>query len=263
MLFRVPMMIVLLSATLHSRPAVASGVPERIATDFNVITAVDVSDSITRHEEWLQYAGLARGVVDPDFLALVDGGLMQRIGFTAFTWSSGGQMRVIVPWTEIAGPEDAARVAAQLKAAPRIDRSHYDGHDQVPDAVHELVSPSTGGRTDVAQAVATAAGFAETAPFQGRRAVINILSNGVDNTGSQPNLRRDEAIRKGATINGVVFGSRRDLPAYFKQNVIGGPGAFLMTVRNPADLPEALERKFWHDLLAASDSNASGVSRWQ
>ncbi|WP_179953877.1 DUF1194 domain-containing protein [Denitrobaculum tricleocarpae] len=237
-----------------------------ISTDVNLITAVDVSDSITRHEEWLQYTGLARGVVDPHFLSLVDKGLTQRIGFMAFTWSSGGQVRVIVPWAEVADREDAAEVAAQLSTAPRIDRAHYVGHDQAPDAAEQPVSLSAGGRTDVSQAVAIASRFARSAPFQGRRTIINILSNGADNIGSEPNLQRDEAIRQGATINGVVFGGRRDLPAYFEQNVIGGPGAFLMTVHDPADLPEALERKFWHDLLAASTAlgkDGSGASSWQ
>jgi hypothetical protein len=61
---------------------------------------------------------------------------------------------------------------------------------------------------------------------------------------------RDHAIRMGATINGVVFGTRQDLPDYFRRNVVGGPGAFLMTVQEPSDLPRALEKKFWQDLVA-------------
>lgn len=266
MLFRVLTLIVLLNTAAHPRPAVARDAPGLVATDFNVITAVDVSDSITRHDEWLQYAGLARGVVDPDFLSLINAGLTQRIGFMAFTWSSGGQIRVIVPWTVITGSEEAEEVSAHLTASPRIDRSHYDANHQAPDVTHETKSSSSGGRTDIDQAIAAAARLARDAPFQGRRAVINILSNGVDNTGVVPNQQRDQAIRQGMTINGVVFGDRRDLPDYFRRNVIGGPGAFLMTVHDPADLPEALERKFWHDLFAiytAADSHESGRSAWR
>ena len=257
MLFRILIAVLFLNITAAIHPAAADNAARPLATDFNLVTAVDVSDSITRHDEWLQYTGLARGVTDQDFLSLIGEGLMQRIGFMAFTWSSDGQLRIIVPWTVIASPEDAAQVAAQLRAAPRIDRSHYDGNHQGPEAVQSDTASSGGGMTDIAQAVGAATRLAVDAPFQGRRAVINILSNGVDNAGFDPSLQRDAAIRQGATINGVVFGGRRDLPAYFKQNVIGGPGAFLMTVRDPADLPGALEKKFWRDLIAvyATPSN--------
>ncbi|WP_299619825.1 DUF1194 domain-containing protein [Pelagibius sp.] len=252
MLFRILTLILFSGFFAIANPAAAQRAALPLATDFNVVTAVDVSDSITRHDEWLQYTGLARGVVDPGFLSLIGEGLMQRIGFMAFTWSSDGRMRVIVPWTVIAGPEDAARVAAQFRGAPRIDRSHYEGNHQTPEAAAVSLPAASGGMTDIAQAVGAATRFAANAPFQGRRAVINILSNGVDNAGFDPSLTRDEAIRQGATINGVVFGGRRDLPAYFRQHVIGGPGAFLMSVQKPADLPRALEKKFWRDLIAGS-----------
>ncbi len=252
MLFRTLIAVLFLHFAGIIHPATAEEAPLPLSTDFNVVTAIDVSDSITRHDEWLQYAGLSRGVMNADFLSLVSEGLMQRIGFMAFTWSSDGQLRIIVPWTVIASPQDAAKVAAQLRAAPRIDRSHYESKDQGPASRSDQAAAPGGGMTDIAQAVGAASRLAEDAPFQGRRAVINILSNGVDNAGFDPSLQRDQAIRRGATINGVVFGGRRDLPAYFEQNVIGGPGAFLMTVQDPADLPKALEKKFWRDLIAGN-----------
>ncbi len=252
MLFRILTVVLFLTFVAATHPAAAEEASLPLSTDFNVVTAIDVSDSITRHDEWLQYTGLSRGVMNRDFLSLVSEGLMQRIGFMAFTWSSDGELRIIVPWTVIASPQDAARVAAQLRAAPRIDRSQYDSNDQGPEIAASDTRSSGGGMTDIAQAVGAASRLAEDAPFRGRRAVINILSNGVDNAGFDPSLQRDEAIRQGATINGVVFGGRRDLPAYFEQNVIGGPGAFLMTVQNPADLPKALEKKFWRDLIAGN-----------
>lgn len=266
MLLRVVTFTALLNAGLAFPSTLAGETPEPVATDFNIITAIDVSDSITRHDEWLQYSGLARGVVDPDFLTLIEAGPLKRIGFKAFTWSSGGRISVVVPWTVITGPEQAERVAAQLVASPRIDRSHYDGNHQVPDAVHKAAYSSSHGMTDIAQAIAAADGLARSAPLQGRRTVINILSNGVDNSGTEPGRQRDEAIRLGATINGVVFGSRSDVPDYFRRNVIGGPGAFLMTVQDPNGLPEALARKFWHDLVAhykAPQVEVGGVSLWQ
>src|SRR3546814_6096522 len=99
--------------------------------------------------------------------------------------------------------------------------------------------------TDIGEAVESAVARSLAAPFPTRRSVLNILSNGVDNDGPSPDAVRDHAIRLGMTINGIVFGPRADLPGYFRDHVIGGPGAFLMTVSEPADLPRALEKKFW------------------
>jgi len=226
--------------------------PMPVATDINIITAIDVSDSITQQEERLQYDGLARGVVDPRFLARVAEGPEQRVGFVVFTWSSGGDVRIVVPWTVISNRADGARVAAQLDAAPRIDRRGFG-----------MFRPSSldkgaHGMTDIAEAVRSALEISMTAPFPARRSVINILSNGVDNDGQDPSVVRDQAIRLGVTINGVVFGNMPDLPDYFRRNIVGGPGAFLMTVQNAGDLPVALERKFWQDLIAGLPAPAAG-----
>lgn len=228
--------------------------PLPLATDFNLITAIDVSDSITRNDEWLQYSGLARGVVDAEFLARITEGAEQRIGFVAFTWSSGGQVAVVVPWTVIETRADAERVAAQLNGAPRIDRSAFGRYRPLSSSVDR----DRGGMTDIAEAIEAAVRLSVAAPYAAPRSVVNILSNGVDNNGQDPTVVRDNAIRMGITLNGIVFGDRDDLPDYFRQNVIGGPGAFLMTVNKPEDLPSALEKKFWQDLVAGLDLPAAG-----
>jgi hypothetical protein len=220
--------------------------PLPLQTDFNLITAVDVSDSITRRDEWLQYEGLARGVVDAEFLARIAEGAERRIGFVAFTWSSGGQVAVIVPWTVIETRADAERVAAQFNAAPRMDRSTFGRYGPLT----SNAARSRAGMTDIGEAVESAIALSLEAPFRGRRSVVNILSNGVDNNGPAPDAVRDQAIALGITINGIVFGDRDELPDYFRDHVIGGPGAFLMTVSKPEHLPTALEKKFWQDLVA-------------
>ncbi|MEO3430368.1 DUF1194 domain-containing protein [Pelagibius sp. CAU 1746] len=222
------------------------------ATDINIITAIDVSDSITQQEEALQYDGLSRGVVDPRFLARVSEGRRQRVGFFAFTWSSGGDIKIVVPWTVIENHADATRVASLLDAAPRIDRRGY--------GIFRPSSMDHGARgmTDIAEAVRSALEISMAAPFPAHRSVINVLSNGVDNDGQDPRAVRDQAIRQGVTINGVVFGNMPDLPDYFRRNIVGGPGAFLMTVGKPSDLPVALEKKFWQDLVAELPTPAAG-----
>lgn len=226
--------------------------PQPAATDVNIVTGIDVSDSITRHDEWLQYAGLARGVVDERFLRRVAEGEHRRVGFLAFTWSSDGEVNVVVPWTVIETPADAARAANALDTAPRIDRSGFGTYRPLS------LSQGSGGMTDIAEALTSALQLAGAAPFPARRSVVNILSNGVDNNGQDPRPVRDQAILQGITVNGIVFGGRTGLADYFRANIIGGAGAFLMEVEQPADLPAALERKFWQDLIAALPAPPTG-----
>ena len=234
-----------------SATAAVAGEP----TDVNLITAIDVSDSITRHEEWLQYEGLARAVLHPDFLTRVERGTFGRVGFLAFAWSSNGRVRVVIPWTLIASLDDAQRVARGLRQAPRIDRSHYAmGPDERESADTAAVS---GALTDIASAIAFATDTALHAPFSATRTVVNICGDGVDNAGASPPDARDAALRAGITINGVVFGARHDLRAYFEAFVTGGPGSFVLEVRSPDDLPAALERKFWRDMIAAIAARAT------
>ena len=116
MLFRTLIVVLILGIAAPLQKAQAQAAASPLATDFNLITAIDVSDSISRHEEWLQLTGLSRGVVHPGFLSLVREGLMQRIGFMAFTWSSDGQVRIVVPWT---GDRRAGRCGPDRRSAPR------------------------------------------------------------------------------------------------------------------------------------------------
>src|SRR3546814_17382143 len=105
MLFR---LLTLFLFSLLSLPAAAQDGPAAhasrdhplpLATDFNLITAVDDSDSITPDAEHLQYSGLARGVLDPPILPPLPEVTEQRIRFVALPWSSGGQAAALVPRT--------------------------------------------------------------------------------------------------------------------------------------------------------------------
>jgi hypothetical protein len=114
-------------------PVVAGGPP--IRTDANLVTALDVSDSIMRHEEWLEFEGLAKAVTSAALLDAIAHGQHGRIGFAVFNWSSGGRFELLVPWTLIASTADAEGVATMLRGAPRIGRPgwvRYGGRREVP-----------------------------------------------------------------------------------------------------------------------------------
>lgn len=225
--------------------------PQR--TDVNLITAIDVSGSISRHDEWLQLTGLARAVVHPEFLALLSQGYFGRVGFVVYTWSSDDRYEVVVPWTTIASPADAERVSNAIAAIPRIDRSGYDNAER-DGTIRSFPIPFADARTDISMAIEFATSLAATAPLVATHTVINICSDGTDNAGALPVQARNRALGAGHTINGVVFGNRRDVPGFFENHVAGGPGAFVMVVDNPDDMRQSLERKFLRDLIAALEA---------
>src|ERR671918_2947609 len=88
----------------------------RQATDANLITAIDVSGSIRRGDERLEFEGMARAVVDPKFLQAIARGRHGRIGFMAFTWAN-GEFVQLVPWSVIGSQAEAQQVADQLNMA--------------------------------------------------------------------------------------------------------------------------------------------------
>ena len=91
------------------------------------------------------------------------------------------------------------------------------------------------------------------APFQAARRTIDISGDGTHNSGRGLLAAREDALAKGVTINGLVILSERPLPwnpehtnppgglaKYFQDNVIGGPGAFVMVAENFQSFGQAL-----------------------
>jgi hypothetical protein len=217
----------------------------QVRTDANLITALDVSDSMMRHDERLEFEGLARAIVHPAVLDAIAGGRYGQIGFAVFTWSSGAHFEVLVPWTLIESLDDARRVAATLRGFT-IDRSSWErvrngsgARGRAPDL-----------RTDISGTIDFAAALARTAPHPARRAVINVLANGTDNVAEDPRSARDRAVADGMVVNGLVIGARPSLADYFGRRVRGGAGSFVLEVTEPAALVDAMVEKLLRDLVA-------------
>ena len=169
--------------------------------DVNIVTALDASDSIMRHEEWIEIDGMLRAVKHPDFLEAVQAGPCRQIGFAAFTWSSHGDLRVVVPWTVLGSAADAEHVAQALAKLPRHGSETYGGDQDPPEG-----TPALDRMTDVSGALRYGLDLLAAAPHRARRSVLNIVGNGVDNVGEGPERARDLALAAGVTVNGLVIG---------------------------------------------------------
>jgi hypothetical protein len=149
--------------------------PRSVRTDANLVTALDVSDSMMRHEAWIGFDGIIRAVVAPAFLEAIAQGRYGRIGFAVFTWSAGGSFQVLVPWTIIDSQAAAERVARTLSGVPR-PAPDGGGDDDASGVQHVLPKPD--GRTDISGAIEFGADLMESAPHGAGRRVLNIVGNG-------------------------------------------------------------------------------------
>jgi hypothetical protein len=233
------------------------------ATDANLVTALDASDSIMRHEEWLQFEGMADAIESEAFFEAATAGDHGRIGFAVIVWSSTVRPDVVVPWTLIETPQDARRAADALRAA----RSRYgfavrmglnDG--ATTRGGDDLASSVAGRRTDLSAALDVSTDLLGRAPFATGREVINICGNGVDNVGAGPAAARDRALSSGAVINGLSIGHRGGVADYYRAYIQGGEGSFVLEVRQPGEMAAAMLEKFLRDLKVARVGTPFGAA---
>jgi hypothetical protein len=211
-----------------------------LRTDANLVTAIDVSGSIDRFAESLELAGMADALVHPAVVHAIESGYHRRIGFSVFTWSSGGGFVELVPWTLIGSKHDAQEVATRLRAAREVEPSP----STTPWSLPARRPWRSGMATDISAAIDHGRDLVAEAPFPTSRSIINVCVNGRDNVGDGPEAARDRAVAEDVVINGVVLGVRDGLASYFRERVQAGAGSFVIEARQQPDLTNAMLRKF-------------------
>jgi hypothetical protein len=201
--------------------------------DANVITALDVSSSINAQETMLQVEGMAAAVRSPAFVSAASAGPHRRIGFMIFVWADGDYPE-LVSWRAIGSQEEADAASAEILGKLQ--------------ALLETSSRHVGTLTNLSGALDHASQLFKAAPLQAARQVVNIVGNGEDNVGEDPLRARADLVAMGATINGVVIGTDKLVMTYFRANVIGGKGAFLLSADKAEHLTTVLISKFVADL---------------
>lgn len=198
--------------------------------DLELILAVDISRSMDRDELALQRGGYANALRDPDVLGAISSGMHGRIALTYVEWAGTENRRQLVPWALISGKDDAEAFAQRLEAEP-LDA--WRG-------------------TSISGGLIFSAGLFEENEFVAPRRVIDVSGDGPNNMGPPVDQTRDVLVKAGIVINGLplnlkapgggMFNIER-LDIYYEDCVIGGPGAFLITVEDPLRLKEAIRRK--------------------
>ncbi len=197
--------------------------------DLELVLAVDASDSMSRAEMRVQREGYVAALRSADVAAAI----MSRggVALAYMEWAGPQSQSIVVPLTILSSAEDAARFADALADAPLSPG---------------FTAPPWATGTSISQALLFAAGMFSASG--GAAQVIDISDNGANNSGDMISTARDRVVGKGVTINGLPVITRRGrsrapLALYYEDCVIGGPGAFAMTVDDPSLFEVAIRRK--------------------
>ena len=198
--------------------------------DVELYLAVDVSRSMTPAELEIQRRGYAEALRSSDVAHAVASGLIGEIALTYVEWAGRHSQRVVVDWTLIRTAEDLAAFAERIE-------THFD--------------PSL-RRTSISSALMHARESLSANAFHGLRRVIDVSGDGPNNAGRPVTSARRSVLEDGITINGLPLMTRdgygaqwhlEDLDDYYYNCVIGGPGAFVIPVREWSEFAEAVRRK--------------------
>ena len=206
-------------------PEKESGTP---TVDLELVLAVDISYSMDKEMLAIQREGYAQAIASREFLEALKIGPNGKISVTYFEWAASSDQTIIIPWRLIDGPETADAVASEIMKMP-VRRA---------------------SRTSISGAIKFAMRLFDENPHRGIRRVINISGDGPNNNGSPVVTARDAALEKGVIINGLPIMVKEpppgatdvieDLDLYYEDCVIGGPGAFVMTIKDRDKFKEAI-----------------------
>jgi Protein of unknown function (DUF1194) len=204
--------------------------PAAQSVDVELILAVDVSYSMDMDELAIQREGYAQAIVSKEFLQALKSLPNGKIAITYFEWAASSDQKIIVPWRLIDGPESADAVADEILKTP-IRRA---------------------SRTSISGAIYFAMPLFDEDPYRGLRRVIDISGDGPNNNGLPIIGARDEALSKGIVINGLPIMVKEpsystmdidNLDWYYEDCVIGGPGSFVVSIKDREKFKEAIRAK--------------------
>ena len=230
----------MVAAALWSAAPIPAGAADPTSVDVALVLLTDVSRSIDDSEFLLEKHGYTTAFT-PQVIEAIKSGPSGRIAVAYVEFAGSDQTRTVVEWTIISDEQSARLFAATLEAAPR---SFY-------------------GRTAIGSGIDQAVRLLSNPAFQGARPVIDVAGDGVSNAGRFVTDARDAAVDAGITINGLTIINDHPvsytyahtqppggLSQYYRDNVIGGPGAFVVEVHDFQSFGEAMARKLLSEIAA-------------
>jgi hypothetical protein len=207
--------------------------------DLALVLVTDVSRSIDDSEFDLEKQGYASALTDRDVIAAIKGGANGAIAISYVEFASTYEVRTLLDWTVI---RDEATAQAFVDKLLATQRSAY-------------------GRTSISAGIEQAMKNLATSGYETSRHVIDVCGDGTNNNGREVTEARDAAVEAGAVINGLAIINDHPvswtfahvqppggLTNYYRENVIGGPGSFVLEVHDFHTFGEAMKRKLINEI---------------
>jgi len=217
--------------------------------DLLLVLVADISRSMDEVKFQLQRSGYVAAFSDSRVIEAIRSGPNGRIAVAFVEWSGPLSQRIVIDWMLISDNKTARLFGDHLVEASR--------------AFADSTSISAGIDFAMAQL--------DQAPYETRRRVIDVSGDGDNNSGRDVTMARDEAIAKGVTINGLVILTETPtggnsyhtnppsgLANYYRNNVIGGPGAFVMVAENFNSFSDVLVKKLIAEIAQTVPQQRAG-----
>jgi hypothetical protein len=227
--------------------------PARAAepVDLLLVLAADVSRSVDADKFKLQREGYVAALSDKRVLEAIQAGRNHRIAVLFLEWSGLGNQKVVIDWTAIDGPKAAQEFGDRLLESGR----------------------SFADRTSISGGIDFAVAQIARAPFKSERHTIDVSGDGTNNAGRDVTQARDEALALGIAINGLVILSDKPLPwnpehtnppgglaNYYRDNVTGGPGSFVLEAKDFNSFGRAIVKKMIAEIADATPPGKAAPS---
>lgn len=219
------------------------------SVDLALVLLTDVSRSVDEQEYTLMKEGYAAALTDPRVLAAIAGGPQAAIAILYVEFAGAHEVRTMVEWTVVHDAASARAFAARVRAAPRA----FWGRTSISAGIEHSVAAL--GRDLAAQGIEAA------------RQVIDVCGDGTNNSGREMTAVRDDAVAAGITINALVIHSDPanawiaahvnppgGLSHWFRENVIGGMGAFVLEVEDYASFGQGITRKLITEIAGGAQA---------
>lgn len=214
-------------AALAAIPSAAPAAPQQV--DLKLVLATDVSGSIDNEELQIEREGTADAFLDPNVIKAIQGGSLGRIAVAMVDFSMSQYNKIVIDWHIISDRNSAAAFAEMVRRLPR----------------------TLGHRTAISSALDTGMLMLEASDkdIVASRKVIDVSGDGANNAGEHMTPAHDKTVGAGIIINGLpvmdeqASGYYPDLDKYYAACVAGGPGSFVVVVRNYKDYAVGMRRK--------------------
>jgi hypothetical protein len=239
--------LAVISTTALSMPAVAAD-----KVDLLLVLAADVSRSVDDPKFRLQRSGYAAAFDNARVLDAIRSGATRSVAVCFIEWSGVVSQKVVIDWTVISDEKTAREFGDRLLEAPR----------------------SFADRTSISAGIDFSMAQLARSPYESTRRTIDVSGDGTNNSGRDVTLARDEAVAKGVTINGLVILSESPTPwnpehtnppgglaNYYRNNVVGGPGAFVMVAENFNSFGRAIINKLIAEIAGRGDDRRLAALR--